>query len=495
MKIFKTAVPIVALGLLTLVSCNKNKGVSTATGWEYNSSENGGFEVVEGQEQATGPGLVFVEGGTFTMGRVEQDVMFDWNNTPRRVTVSSFYMDETEVRNVDYREYLHWLRRVYKNSPQVYENAVPDTLVWRSPMGYNEPYVEYYFRHPAYNEYPVVGVSWLKANDYCLWRTDRVNERLLVEEGVLKLEWEADNEENHFDTEKYLAGLYTGTVNKNLPDLTSADGKGERPVRLEDGIILPKYRLPTEAEWEYAAYSNIGNSYDELVVEKRRFPWEGRTFRNEGRKTRGQMNANFMRGRGDNMGTAGALNDNADITAPVKAYWPNDYGLYNMAGNVSEWVLDVYRPVSSEDVDEFRPFRGNVFEKVDRNEDGTPRYDTLGRISKVPVTEKDLKVNGNTRRNYTKAYYKNYEDGDVESSVDYQNKEEFKDVKESDRMYFAGTTTLINDEVRVIKGGSWKDRAYYMSPGTRRFMNEAESSDDLGFRCAMTRVGSPTGQQ
>ena len=54
--------------------------------------------------------------------------------------------------------------------------------------------------------------------------------------------------------------------------------------------------------------------------------------------------ANFKRGRGDNMGVAGNLNDNADITAPVRSYWPNDYGLYNMAGNVSEWVMDVYRP-------------------------------------------------------------------------------------------------------------------------------------------------------
>ena len=67
--------------------------------------------------------------------------------------------------------------------------------------------------------------------------------------------------------------------------------------------------------------------------------------------------ANFVRGRGDYMGVAGHLNDNADITAPIYSYWPNDYGLYNMAGNVSEWVSDVYRPLSSEDVDEFRPYR------------------------------------------------------------------------------------------------------------------------------------------
>ena len=117
-------------------------------------------------EQQTGPGLVLIEGGRFTMGQVAQDVLFDWNNKPRTVTVSSFYMDETEVRNVDYREYLFWLRSVYVDYPEVYRRALPDTLVWRSPMGFNDPYVQYYFRHPSYNNYPVVGVSWIKANDY-----------------------------------------------------------------------------------------------------------------------------------------------------------------------------------------------------------------------------------------------------------------------------------------------------------------------------------------
>ena len=79
---------------------------SQTTGWEYNNPRNGGFEVVPYEEQETGPGLVLVEGGTFLMGRTEQDVRYDWNNIPRKVTVSSFYMDQTEVRNLDYLEYL-----------------------------------------------------------------------------------------------------------------------------------------------------------------------------------------------------------------------------------------------------------------------------------------------------------------------------------------------------------------------------------------------------
>ena len=86
-----------------LASCAKDR--SNTTGWDYNNPKNGGFEVVPYEEQETGPGLVLIEGGTFTMGRNEQDVLYDWNNIPRRVTVSSFYMDETEVANVHYREY------------------------------------------------------------------------------------------------------------------------------------------------------------------------------------------------------------------------------------------------------------------------------------------------------------------------------------------------------------------------------------------------------
>ena len=63
--------------------------------------------------------------------------------------------------------------------------ALPDTLVWRSELAYNEPYVEYYFRYPAYNYYPVVGVTWEQAHDFCIWRTDRVNEKLLIDKGYL----------------------------------------------------------------------------------------------------------------------------------------------------------------------------------------------------------------------------------------------------------------------------------------------------------------------
>ncbi len=127
MKVKFSAFLIITALVVVATACSKGGGgsssTSSTTGWDYNDPENGGFEVVSGSEQETGPGLVLIEGGTFSMGRVEQDVTYDWNNAPRRVTVSSFYMDQTEVRNVDYREYLHWISRVFIDYPLVYQKS------------------------------------------------------------------------------------------------------------------------------------------------------------------------------------------------------------------------------------------------------------------------------------------------------------------------------------------------------------------------------------
>lgn len=470
-------------------SCSKER--SGATGWNYNDPKNGGFQKVPYLEQETGPGLVLIEGGRFTMGRVEQEIMYDWNNIPRTVTVSSFYMDEVEVTNFYYLEYLYWLDRVFSaDYPEVYEKALPDTLVWRKKLAYNEPYVELYLRHPAYRDYPVVGVSWLQATDFCAWRTDRVNELILIREGLFEHFPNQINEDN-FNTEAYLAGQYeTGKRVEGLEDLNP--NRDFRNVRLEDGILLPKYRLPTEAEWEFAAYGLIGNAVEELIADRKLYPWNGHAVRNSDIKYLGQILANFKRGRGDYMGVAGKLNDNADITAPVFSYWPNDYGLYNMAGNVSEWVMDVYRPLTPEDAEDFRPFRGNVFETKQLDEDGLiAEKDSLG---KLIYREVNMELdNLQERRNYRQADNINYVDGHWESTIYYiEGEEGVKDIGNRS-MYEYGATSLINDKARVYKGGSWKDRAYWLNPGTRRFLEEDQATEFIGFRCAMTRVGSPVG--
>lgn len=479
---------ILALIALIVTGCSSNKigkksafksgkNVSRTTGWNYNDPETGNITYESGYEQKAGPGLVFIEGGTFTMGRVEEDVMSKWDNTPRRITVASFYMDETEVSNQDYREFVYWTQRVYPGDQAKIQTIMPDTLQWREALALNDPYIQNYFRHPAYSDYPVVGVSWEQANAYCSWRTDRVNEQILVSKGILKHD-PSQNGQSIFTTDTYLAGMYQGTAGQKPQ--ANKDGTA-RSVKWEDGILLPSYRLPTEAEWEYAALGLIGNTQNELLTDRKMYPWNGTYLREDLKKNKGRMKANFTRGRGDLMGMAGALNDNADIAAPVNSYQPNDYGLYCMSGNVNEWVYDVYRPLSFKDMAEFQPVRGNVFTVPHKDEKGSLVRDKYG------VMKLD-----------TLADYRNFKDGDPNSQIiegkDWTavQKNNTKDMYIQDNTP-GGFSSLLGDDVRVYKGGSWKDRPYWLTPGTRRYLQETKSMNDLGFRCAMIRVGSPGG--
>ena len=181
------------------------------------------------------------------------------------------------------------------------------------------------------------------------------------------------------------------------------------------------------------------------------------------------------------MGMAGALNDRADIASTIKSYEPNDYGLYCMAGNVNEWVFDVYRPLSFRDLAEFQPFRGNVFTVPLKDEQGNITRDQYG-VMRLD-TLKD---------------YRNFLDGDPNSQIiegdqwtaNQNNRTEDMYIQDNRQGYFS---SLLSDSVRVYKGGSWKDRPYWLTPGTRRYLLETKSQDDIGFRCAMTRVGGPGG--
>ena len=385
---------LMAMLIIALGSCaKKNQNSSRTTGWNYNDPENGGFEVAKYVDQEAGPGLVLIEGGTFVMGATQEPTIFTRNNQPTRITVRSFYMDQNEVSNVDYLEYLHWLNRVFGNRyPEVVRKALPDTLVWRQRLAYNEPLVNNYLRHPSFKNYPVVGVSWVQANDYALWRSDRVNELRLVKAGVIGLDLNQSPEEN-FNTEAYLLNQYVNPVvgKKPIKNLSynpeDPNSQEFRTSRFEDGILLPNYRLPTEAEWEYAALGLVGNSKDERITQRKKYPWNGNYLRSDDKKHYGTFVANFKRGRGDYMGIAGSLNDGADITAEVGSYYPNDFGLYNIGGNVSEWVLDVYRAQSFEDWDDMASFRGNVFQTKVRDQNGYIAVkDTLGRIKYRNIT-------------------------------------------------------------------------------------------------------------
>jgi gliding motility-associated lipoprotein GldJ len=490
---------------VALASCKnglfgKNKKEkSDVTGWNYNDKNMGGYQVAKSKEQGIGPGLVFVEGGTFTMGQTEEDVMGHWDNIPRRVTVNSFYIDRTEVANIHYREYIFWLNKVFDPSADpanqaILDGALPDTLVWRSELSYNEPLVEYYFRHPGYNNYPVVGVNWKQAHDFCLWRSDRVNEGILMQKGyVAKQSLAGQQGQDNFSTKAYLLGVGyqpapgKGATSKKNP-LKTPQGTPRTNVTMEDGLLLPDYRLPFEAEWEYAAYGLInqnpnpskkeGKRGEELHSNKQVFPWSNNY--NGLRETKhgswqGMFMANFKRGSGDNAGVAGGLNDRAVYTAEVRSFYPNGFGIYNMAGNVSEWVFDVYRPLTSLDADDVAPVRGNKFMKLYKNENGEAEVDSLGRVKSVQVTDAEAR----NRRNYQRGNVINFLDGDSLSQAEYGY----------------GKTTLVSDKSRVFKGGSWNDRAYWLSPGTRRFLEEDQALSTVGFRCAMDRLGSPEGNK
>lgn len=306
----------------------------------------------EGWKQEIPYGMITVPAGVFHMGQADENVVSSKINMNRQITIGGFYMDETEITNNEYRQFIEEFSELPADSmaaedeadlspEEIKDKYYPDTTVWLDDFSYHygDPMVENYYSHPAYDDYPVVGIDWHAAHKFCEWRTQYLNE--------------------------------------------AREGQGKFP--------MPMFRLPSEAEWEYASRGGRDIA---------KYPWGGPYVRN----ARGCALANFKPGRGN------YYDDGFQYTNPVGAYFPNDYGLYDMAGNVSEWCEDAYA------------------------ENSVPLVWDLNPI-----------------------YYDE------------------------------------NEPRKIIRGGSWKDIAYYIETGTRDFEYQDSARSFIGFRCAVTYLGRSSG--
>lgn len=300
----------------------------------------------KGYKQENPQGMVLIPSGSFLMGQADEDVMSTRINLNKRISIPAFYMDDTEISNHQYRMFVNSLLAdslEVLGEEFIMINLYPDTTVWTKDFTYHngDQLTENYYSNPAFDNYPVVGVSWLAAQKFSEWRTSLYND-----------------------------------------------------YRAENNLFRsPRFRLPSEAEWEWAAR---GGS------EGAKYPWGNPYVAN----SKGCYLANFKPNRGNYQ------KDGYQYTAPVNAFEANAYGLYNMAGNVAEWTQDAYSE------------------------------------SYMPVTW-DLSPN-------------------------YDNPDEPR---------------------KVIKGGSWKDVAYYLESGTTTFEYEDATKSYIGFRCVMDRMGAVPGRE
>lgn len=191
----------------------------------------------------------------------------------------NFFVDEAEITNQNWEDYLNWMEK-YKEE----EDVMLDTLVWRDSFNFNHPYTVHYHNHPAYEDYPIVGVNYEQALAYCEWRSHLVNYKINLKN-------------------KLITGKLASEIKSQKDFYTLCE-------------LLPKYfkyRLPTKKEWE-----NFSGFIKNPI-------------QNKNRKFLGDHLYNLHY---DSV----PLNKNAYITDPVFSYWPNKKGLYNVTGNVMEMV-------------------------------------------------------------------------------------------------------------------------------------------------------------
>ena len=282
--------------------------------------------------------------------------------------------------------------------------------------------------------------------------------------------------------------------------------------------------MPTEVEWEYAAKANTENREYNNIRGRKKFAWDGKYTREKSNRYKGSQLANFKQSKGNYSGLSGWSEDGSDIPISVRSYPPNGYGLYDMSGNVAEWVADVYRPIIDSEANDFNFYRGNNFRKklidstgqvviIGESNQAMVSYDTLpngkvvvsnlpGEIKYVPVTMNDVFM----RTNYSVSDNTDKNDGDKLSNRlfdleddQFTNKSRMynspinskdENTGKLDKYDIKKRTTLISNKTRVHKGGSWQDREYWLDPAQRRYLPEYMSTNYIGFRCATDVMGN-----
>ena len=292
---------VLLLGIIAMAGMSSCSLLGLGGGGDGTFGQVDGIPGREGWLMANPYGMVPIPAGTFHMGQTDEDPASTQINFNKQVTIGNFFMDDTEITNNEYRQFVYHIQGKLEGvmgafpyqmdvtqfaDPADTAMYYPDTTKWVTDFSHHmgDPIQDYYFWHPGYDDYPVVGVNWQQANLFSEWRT-----------------------------------YYWSEFRKY---------NGEP--------VMPNFRLPSEAEWEYAARGGRDMA---------KYPWGNPYIRN----SRGCMLANFKPGRGN------FYDDGFAYSSPIRSFFPNDYGLYDMAGNVAEWCLDEFNPASVPTVWDMNP--------------------------------------------------------------------------------------------------------------------------------------------